>query len=104
MTYETRWTSRWWPPRYSGPASAFCGGSWLPFLCPRRFCDPAGRLVQDARAAGVPDGAAAAPFRAGGLGGNDDRDPVLADFRHVRGAWPRSEEHTSELQSLRHLV
>src|ERR1035438_4755560 len=55
----------------------------------RAVGDHPGRLVQDDRAAGVPDGAAAAPFRAGGLGGNDDRDPVLADLRHVRGARPR---------------
>ena len=47
--------------------------------------DRSGRLVQADRQAGVPDGAAAPPLRAEGLGGADHRDPLL-DHRHGAGA------------------
>ena len=48
------------------------------------FSDRSGRLVQAHRQTRVPHGAAAPPLRAEGLGGADDRDPVL-DHRHGPG-------------------
>jgi phospho-N-acetylmuramoyl-pentapeptide-transferase len=46
----------------------------------------AGRLLQAHRQTGVPDGAAAAPLRAGRLGRGDDRHPVLDHRRPARRA------------------
>src|SRR5215813_463341 len=51
--------------------------------------DHSGRLVQDHRAPGVQDGAAAASFRAARLGRDHDRGEVLADRRPVHRARPR---------------
>src|SRR5690606_24715029 len=51
--------------------------------------DPPGRLVQALRwQAAVPDGAAAAPFRAQRLGRSHHRHPVLDHRRHVRRPGP----------------
>ena len=44
------------------------------------------KLTPQAR---LPDGAAATPLRAGRLGRDDHRRPLLADRGHVRGARPR---------------
>src|SRR5436853_6420122 len=38
------------------------------------------------------------------MDGNDDDEPPSIPSVEERGVWARSEEHTSELQSLRHLV
>src|SRR5690606_4836983 len=51
--------------------------------------DHPGGLLQDDRQTGVPDGAAAAPLRAQGLGRDHDRGPLLADRRSLRGARAR---------------
>jgi hypothetical protein len=49
--------------------------------------DP-GRLLQAAPQARIQDGAAPASLRTRRLGGNNDRGPLLADSRHVRGLGP----------------
>ena len=47
-----------------------------------------GSVQADAISTGVQDGPLAAPLRAGRLGGNNDRGPLLADRRHVRRPRP----------------